>query len=336
MLYILLGQDDFSLRQSLEEIKAGICDQALLEANTVTLDGQKTTVDQLRTACEAAPFLAEKRLVIVSGLLEHFESRSKSSHQKKTRDDQQNEHKLLAACVSELPSSTVLVFIDSNIKNNNPLFRKLSSKAEVRSFPLLRGANLRQWVQRHVAKAGGKISRQAVDLIAEFVGSDLWIMANEINKLVLFTAGRRIEEEDVKAVVSHSQQATVFTMIDAILNFRAGVAEQALQQLLQRGAHPAYFLVMLSRQVRILVRARELRSQGRPEVEIRNRLGLTSEFALRKTLEQADRYSFGRLKDIYHKLLETDLAIKTGKYDGELALNLLIAELCQKRQIQRV
>jgi DNA polymerase III delta subunit len=52
---------------------------------------------------------------------------------------------------------------------------------------------------------------------------------------------------------------------------------------------------------------------------------------LRKTLEQAGGYSLQRLKEGYHKLLETDLSIKTGKYGGELALNILIAELCQRR-----
>jgi DNA polymerase III delta subunit len=36
-----------------------------------------------------------------------------------------------------------------------------------------------------------------------------------------------------------------------------------------------------------------------------------------------------RLKEVYHQLLETDLAIKTGRYNAELALNILIAELCQ-------
>lgn len=66
-------------------------------------------------------------------------------------------------------------------------------------------------------------------------------------------------------------------------------------------------------------------------MEIQDRLGLPSEFALRKTLEQAQRYPLERLRELYNKLLETDLAIKTGKYDGELALNLLIAELCPQR-----
>ncbi len=335
MLYILIGQDDYSLRQSLEGIKRGLGDQAMLAANTTTLDGQQLKLDQLRTVCGAVPFLAEKRLVIVRGLLERFEPRGKSSRQRKITHitDQQDEYKSLGACISELPDSTILVLIEGRIGSKNPLLKELSDKAEVKSFPLLKGANLRQWIQRRVMDEGGSISPQAVDLLTKLVGGDLWIMTSEINKLVLFTSGRRIEEEDVKMVVSYDQQANVFAMVDAILEFKAGVAEQSLQQLLQRGAAPAYLLVMLSRQVRMVVRARELIRQRKPNLEIQNKLGLTSEFALAKTLEQASRYPLERLKQAYHKLLETDLSIKTGKYEGELALNILIAELAQRHEI---
>jgi len=335
LLYILLGQDDFSLRQSLEEIKRGIGDQTLLAANTTTLDGQQATVDQLRTVCETVPFLAEKRLVIVKGLLERFEPKSKPRRPKKSTSasNQQNEYKSLVAYISKIPDSTMLVLVDGRIRSDNPLLRELSAKAKVMSFPRLSGTRLRQWIQRRVMEEGGSISPQAVDLMAKLVGSDLWIMSNEINKLILFTSGHRIEEENIKTVVSHTQESNVFAMVDAILEFKAGTAEESLQQLLQRGAAPAYLLVMLSRQVQMIVRTKELGKQGKSKIEIQNRLGLTSEFALNKTLEQADRYPLERLKDIYHKLLEADLAIKTGKYDGELALTILIAELCQRGKI---
>jgi DNA polymerase-3 subunit delta len=153
-------------------------------------------------------------------------------------------------------------------------------------------------------------------------------MYNEINKLALFASGRRIEEDDIKAVVSSAQEANVFAMVDAILDFKAGVAEKLLEQLLQQGASPAYLLVMLSRQVRLVVRAKELRRQRKPDAEIQSRLGLKSEFPFRKTLEQAQRYPLERLKSVYLRLLQADLSIKTGKYDGGLALNLLIADLC--------
>jgi len=335
LLYILLGQDDFSCRQSLEGIKRGLGDQAMLAANTTTLDGQQLTLDQLRAVCETAPFLAERRLVIVRGLLERFEPRGKSTRQRKIapKTDQQDEYKSLAAYMGKLPDSAILVLIEGRIRSDNPLLRELSDKAEIRSFPPLREARLRQWIQRRVKDEGGSISPQAVDLLTKLVGGDLWTMSNEINKLVLFSSGRRIEEEDVKKVVSYAQQANVFAMVDAILEFKAGVAEQSLQQLLERGAAPAYLLVMLSRQVQMIVRAKELRKQGKPELELQNRLGLTSEFALGKTLEQASRYPLERLKEVYHRLLEADLSIKTGKYDGELALNILIAELCQRSKV---
>ncbi len=335
MLYILFGEDDFSLRQSLEEIKGGLGDQVLLATNTSSLDGQQLTLDQLRNVCETTPFLAEKRLVIVNGLLKRFESKNKSGRQKKSTlvTNQQNEHKLLAVYLSKIPDSTIVVLIDGSLRSNNPLLRELAAKAEVRSFSLLRGAELRQWIQRRVAKEDGSISHEAVNLLAKLVGGNLWIMMNEINKLVLFTSGRRIEEEDIKLVVSHAQEANVFTMVDAILEFKVGLAEQLLQQLLQSGAAAAYLLVMLSRQVRMIVRVKDLRNQGIARTEVQRRLGLASEFVLRKTLEQADKYSLARLREVYHKLLEADLAIKTGKYEGELALNILLAELCQPHRV---
>ncbi len=335
MLYILAGQDDFSLAQSLEQIKRNIGDQAVLVASTTTLDGQQVTLDQLRTVCETVPFLIGRRLVIIKGLLERFEPRNRPRRQRKTRQatDQPDEHKPFSDYMGNIPASTILVLIAGEITGRNPLFKELTSKATVKTFPLLRYAQLRQWIQRRVEEEGGSMSPRAVDLLTKLVGSNLWIMTNEVNKLVLFTSGRRIEEEDVKMVVSYTQQDSVFAMVDAIVEFKAELAERLLEQLLQRGAAPAYLLVMLSRQARMIVRAKELGNQGKPKTEIQNKLGLTTEFALRKTLEQASRYSLPRLREVYHRLLEADLSIKTGKYSGELALNILVAELCQRGKV---
>jgi DNA polymerase-3 subunit delta len=181
-------------------------------------------------------------------------------------------------------------------------------------------------------EVGGKISPGAADLLTQVVGSDLWTMKHEISKLILFASGRSIEEDDVKRLVSYVQQINVFNMVDAIFEFRAGVAGESLKQLLDKGAAPAYLLVMLSRQIRMIARIKGLQNQGKSEAEIQNRLGLASEFAFRKTLKQANRYPWGRIREVYRRLLKTDLSIKTGKYDGELALNILIAELCRRTE----
>jgi len=247
-----------------------------------------------------------------------------------SKTNQRNEYKSLVAGIGGIPDSTILVLVDGKVGSKNPLFKAFSSKATVKTFPLMKNPELRKWIQKRVKEGGGSISSPAIDLLIRHVGSNLWIMSSEIEKLTLFASGRRIEGEDVDRVVSGVREVSVFAMVEAILAFTARGAEQALHQLLQRGAAPAYLLVMLSRQGRMIVLAKEMRGQRKPETEIQRRLGLTSDYALRKTLEQAGRYPVGRLKRLYHKLLETDLSIKTGKYDGELALSMLVAELCQR------
>lgn len=334
MLYMMSGEDDYSLDQALGEIKRGIGDQSLLSANTTEFDGRQMRLDQFTVACATVSFLAEKRLVIVRGLLERFESKSKPRRQKKIKNkpDQEREYKLLVDCINNMPDSTVLVLIDGKIKSSNPLLKELSGKSVRKFFPLLKGDRLEQWVQGRVKEQDGSIAPQAVRLLVRTVGGDLWTMANEIDKLILFALGRRIEEEDIKQTVSYLRETSVFSMIDAILQFRAGVAEQFLERLMQGGAAPVYLLYMLSRQINKIFRAKELMKKKKSEAEIQSKLGLTNEFALRKTLEQAGRYPAERLEEVYHKLLETDISIKTGKYDDGLALNILIAELCQQRR----
>jgi DNA polymerase-3 subunit delta len=329
MLHVLIGEDDFSVRQALGEIKKGAGDQSALATNTTTLGGQ-VTMDQVRGVCETIPFLAEKRLVVVEGLLERFEPRNKTDRKKAARQtDQQDECKAIANCLRRIPEFTELVLISGRISNHNPLLRELSAIVPIKSFPLIKAARLRQWIERRVNNAGGSILPQATELLVRFVGSDLWIMANEVDKLILFTGGRRIEEDDIREVVSYAQEVNIFALVDAILEVRVGVAQELMQRLLKQGAVPAYILVMLSRQVNLLVRVRELRNRGKSRNEIQNKLGLT-DFLLHKAWEQADKYSPVRLREVYHQLLEADLSIKTGKYDGELALNILIAGLGQR------
>jgi len=337
LLHVLIGGDDFSIRQALEEIKKGIGDPTALMTNTTVLDGRQVTVEQLRSVCETVPFLSEKRLVIVEGLFERFDSGNKTGRKKSSRQPEPSEeYKAIADGIKQLPEFTELVLIGGGIKAGNPLLRELSAMTRVKSFPRLKPSQLSQWIMQRVKAVGGSISPQAINLLIRFVGNDLWIMANEVDKLALFTGGRRIEEADVRAVVSYAQEANVFAMIDAVLEFRVGVAQEFLQQLFKQGTAPAQLLVMLSRQVRIIFQIKEMRGRKKSRTDIQNKLGLTSDFVLRKAWDQADRYSPARLREVYHRLLETDLSIKTGRLEGELALNILIAELGQRGAIESV
>ena len=333
MIYVLSGQDDFSIAQALENIKKELGDTVSLTMSTTMLDGQQLTLEELKTVCETIPFMTGKRLIIVEDLLGRFGSGTRSRRQTKTakKSKKQEEAEVFADYLAGgIPETTILVFVEGIISGDNPILKSLAGKATIRSFALPRDAKLREWVQKTVKDKGGEISPRAVHLLARLVGSNLWILTSEIEKLLLYTNGRKIEEDDIQAIVGYNQQATVFNMVDAILEFKAEQAEKMLEYLFKSGIAPVYLLFMIARQVQWIVRVKELSRKKITNREMQGKLGMSSEWVLKKTLDQASRYSLPRLKTVYRKLLDTDISIKTGKMDAELALNILIAELSRQ------
>ena len=332
MLYILYGKDDFSRQQMLEGIKKELGDVEMLAVNTILLDGQQIALNQLTDACSTVPFLSPVRLVIVTGLLSRFESKPITPrHTKRSRKgvgSDIGEWKDLANYIKEMPSTTVLVLIDGEVKGKNPLLNLLAPLARVKAFSLLRERELSDWILKRVRLNNGTISNKAINLLIDLVGGDLWTMSSEIDKLLAYNAGRKITEDDVRQLTSCSREANIFTLVDAVIEGKTKLAQQLLHQLLNNGAAASYIMSMIIRQFRLIVRAKDLH-RGIPLSEARNRLGISSDYGLEKVLSQSKAYNMERLKTAYHKLLETDIAIKTGKYDGDLALDLLIVELCQ-------
>jgi DNA polymerase-3 subunit delta len=327
MLYILYGQDDFSLNQAVEKIKADLGDREMVATNTTSLEGKNLTLSELRNKCDAAPFLSSHRLVIVDGLLGRFEvKQSKLRSGRGKSGNELGEWEGLPSYIGQMPETTVLMLVDEEVKGHNPLLKKLSPVAEVRTFTLLRGRDLKAWIQQRVKEEGGDITPQAVNLLAELVGGDLWAMNGEIQKLLLYSQERPISEGDVRQLVSHVQEANIFALVDAVAEGRTELAQRILHRLYDEGVPPTYILVMITRQFRLIAQAKDLK-KGLSRLQIQDRLGLKSSYSLDKTLSQAKLYDFGSVQRAYDKLLETDLAIKTGKYSDKLALELLVTEL---------
>ncbi len=329
MFHILYGKDDFSLNRELERIKASLGDPQMLAVNTVRLDGQHLTLGELKDSCNTAPFLASSRLVIVEGLLKRFElkwgkQRSSKRDISKTRNGLERWEGLVCY-IEQMPQTTILMLVDGEIKSTNSLLRKVSSVAKINTFPPLRNANLTAWIRRRMVEEGGSITSQAVGLLVELIGGNLWVMNNEIQKLVLYTRGSQVTEDDVRQVVSSAQETNIFTLVDAVVEGRAGVAQRMLHRLLQEGMPPGQILAMITRQFRLIAQTMDLGS-GLSRKQIQDRLGLTG-YPLDKTLRQSELYDLEHIKRTYAMLLETDLAIKTGKYNDQLALELLLAEL---------
>ena len=195
----------------------------------------------------------------------------------------------------------------------------------MREFAPLRRDALAAWVSERAAQKGGSIDGRTASMLAEQIGPNLWVMDSELEKLTIYCDGRPIGEDDVKALVSSTKDANVFALVDAIMEGRSGAALSSMRQLLDEGAAGPYLLTMVARQARMVALAQELLARKAPPQEWPARLGTSSDFVVRKTMEQARRFPPDGVRSLYRLLLETDLALKSGTSD-ELALTEMLAQ----------
>ena len=310
-------------------MKDGAGPPELRDVNITVLDGREVGLDELTATCNTVPFLAEKRLVVVEGLLSRFEASAPSRSRSRATNERSSllgVWEALPGHLVNLPETTDLVFVDGPLSRNNRLLTRVASLADVRTFPAPNPADLRGWISGRAAEKGAEIDRDAVSTLAETVGGNLQTLDAELEKLATYRAGQAIRREDVEELVSYTKEANIFATVDAMIEGRTGPAIRQAHQLLDAGRPAVYLLTMIARQVRLLLLAKELRAQKVPQAEMGSRLGLSG-YPLRKTLDQERRFTMEGLTHIHGKLLESDISIKTTGADEQLVLDLLIAEI---------
>lgn len=330
LLHLLHGDDALSIREKLASLKEAVQPPEVRDVNVAVFEGARLRLDELRAACDTVPFLAERRLVVVEGLLARMERRQGRAAPEDGAVEEGpdlGEWTKLADLLMAVPPTTDLVFVEGKLQPNNPLLARVKPLAQVGQFPLPKGDELRQWIRKRAEGKGVRIHSRAVVALADAVGSDLPILDAELDKLAIYCWEREIGYQDVQDMVPHTREANIFAAVDAMLENRPGQALAQLSQLLQSGEPPGRLMGMVVRQVRLLLLAKELRAEGVKPDELGSRLGLHG-FALRKTLEQEPRFTRPQLVEAYDILLKADLGLKTSTMDEETALDLLVADLC--------
>jgi DNA polymerase-3 subunit delta len=327
MLYIIYGDDDYRCHQALGDLKKSLGDADMLAVNTTVLDGRKLTFRELSEVCDSVPFMSPNRLIIVEGLLKRFgavDSESGSAPVKEWQD--------IGSYVQRMPPTTVLVLFEPSVdlKGSNAMLKNLSVLADkVLHLSELKGRELHAWINSYASQSSGNLSSPAANLLAEFIGGDLWALSGEISKLIAYCDGRQVTDKEVREMTSLSREENIFALVDSVMDSRVQEAQMMLHRMLRYGTAPQQILAMIERQFSLVLRVKEL-SQGSPPQEIREKLSLHPRYPLEKTLRQSKSFTVPRLRRAFHCLLDTDMAIKTGRYEDELALDMLVIELCKR------
>lgn len=315
------------LQEKLASLKENVGPAELYDVNITVLDGKTVSYDELVATANTVPFLADNRLVIAQGLLARFDSgAARSSSATASGAKKLGDWEGLGDALQHIPDTTSLVFVDGRIGASNPLLKVIRPLAEVHTFPLPSVRELPQWIRSRADQLGINIEPRAIATLAETIGNDTRVIDAEMQKLSLYRLEQPIRQEDVEAMVSYAKEASIFAAVDAVLEGRTGAAVSMIHQILDAGRPPQYLITMIARQVRLLILAKELKAQRLPQAEIGSRLSISG-YPLTKTLEQESKFTYPQLVNIHRKLLEADLAMKTGASDDQTALDMLIVEL---------
>jgi DNA polymerase-3 subunit delta len=316
MLYLLYGPDEFSRSEALAAMRAAVPSD-VADLNISRLEGRRLKLDALAAACEAMPFLAERRLVIVADALKHTKAG-------KDRED-------LKAYLDRVPPLCDLIFVEGeDVDRRSILFTHLKKVGEVREFTPPQGPDLVRWLAGRAKLMGVKLEPAAAQRLVELVGGDTRALVTELAKLATYAGrGGSVGPRDVELLVEDGQEQNLFSFIDELSARRLGPALRGARALLEEGQAATYVLFMLARQLRILLGVQELAARRMRPDEMAAELG-QKPFVVRKAADQARAFAPGELQALHDRLLELDVATKTGRIQADTALELFVAEVCQK------
>ena len=314
MIYLLYGPDEYARSEALAALKASV-PADLAELNLTVLDGRKLKLDALIAACEAFPFLVDRRMVIVNDIL-------KQQKAGKERD-------ALRAYLERVPATCDLVLVESeDFDKRSTVFTYLKKTADTREFLPKEGAELLRWLSERARGLGVAIDNPAAQRLVSFAGNEGRALVNELDKLASHVGrGGRIGVAQVDLLVQDGHEQNLFAFIDELSARRRNAALQSLRRLLEDGQAATYLLFMIARQVRILLGVKDLANQRMRPDDIAAKLG-QKPFVVRKALDQARGFSDAELARLHDRVLEIDHASNTGRLDAETGLEVLVIELC--------
>src|SRR3989338_6662736 len=204
MIIVLYGTDTYRSSQKLKGLKEKFVREVDPSGlNLIELDGENITVDAFHSAVSSVSFLARKRMVIVTDLI--------------TKNKAQTISKDIAEALSDdLGDDTIIIFWESKPNGNNSLLKFLKKQKFVYEFSFLDQRDVQHWIVQRIKELGGSIETSAVLMLSEYLGSDLHIVENEIQKLIAYARHRSIGPHDVEQMVHSQFDNIVFHFIDAL------------------------------------------------------------------------------------------------------------------------
>lgn len=270
------------------------------------------------------------------------------------RDDSGLLEQFLAAGV---PPNSILLLSSSAVDRRKRIFKTIQEAGCVLELTVARersGALTAESVERLIGQVLAEHGKQATPgarrSILRRAGTDPALLSMELEKLCLYVGDEEsISENDVADSMRDLAESWIFDFTRALAQRQAATAVPLLRQLFQQGEHPLRILVLIARELRMLLLAREcvsttlagtwnprtpftvFRDRLLPALDERQResFGGVHPYAIYQALQNASRTKTRALQRALLGLQQLDVKLKSSAGDPRLLLEAFVLDMCR-------
>lgn len=308
-IYLLYGEERYLKKQYTDRLRKAMCGEGD-NMNTHFYEGKDVPVGEIIDLAETLPFLAPRRVIFISnsGLF-------KSGSEK------------MAEYLAAPNETTFFVFTESEVDKRSKLYKTAQANGTVVEFAIQDENTLKRWIAGILNREGKKITESTVQLFLTKTGTDMENIQMELEKLICYCMDKEvITNEDVEAVCTNRIGNHIFDMINAIANKQTKQALDLYYDLLALKEPPMRILFLIARQCNMLLQVKEMKSRGYDNKAIGSKIGVPP-FIAGKYVTQASHFKTGNLKAAVRQCVEAEEAVKTGRINDMMSVELLIVSV---------
>lgn len=311
-IYLLYGEEAYLKKQYKDKLR-----NAMLSPedtmNFAYYEGKGVNVKEIIDLAETLPFFAERRLIILenTGFLK-------------------NATPELADYIKDMPDSTAMIFVESEVDKRGKLYKAIQKKGRVVELGRQDESTLLRWIAGNIKKEGKQVTESTVRYFLTKVGTDMENIQKELEKLFCYTLEENvITKTHVEEICTEQITNQIFDMVNAVADKQQKKALDLYYDLLALKEPPMRILFLLARQFKLLMEVKELDNHGYIKKDIASKTGLHP-FVVGKYQEQAKSFSLKQLRRIIEESVDIEESVKSGRLSDTLGVELFIIKYSSK------
>lgn len=303
MVYLLYGTNDFAIQKEIEKITKDF-DKMNISKHDLTEDDIKDVISD----AETFSMFADNKVVIAENATIFTSSGS-------------GDLEILENYLAHINPNTILIFTvnEEKVDERKKITKKIKKDYKLISFNQNETPNS---LVRNLLN-GYNITSSNINLLIDRVGTNPLILENEVNKIKLYKDDKTVTKEDILNLTTKRPEIDIFKLIDDIVMKNKDEALEIYNEMLKVNEEPLKIVILLASQFRLMYQAKELAKKGYSEKNISEVLKVHP-YRVKLALQKGKKYKAETLLNYLSVLADIDIAIKTGKTDKNLALELFL------------